>query len=242
MANLYVSDDLRKYRLIAADGEIGSINDIFFESEGWRIRYLLVDTGKWLNSRKILISPIAIGMIHEQDKSIDIELTKWQLASSPALADSKNITRQYEERYFRHFSWTPYWQAAESDRYAVPAFMGKSSHTGSATWGHDHRNNLHSELEIKAFNIESRDNKAGNVGVVKQLVIDSYYWMVRYLLADTRDWLPSDSVLLSPDWIYDVDWAGNHVSVDLDRDVIRSAPSYDQVKNITRDDERALFR
>jgi hypothetical protein len=240
MAYLYASDDLKSYRLIAADGEVGSINDIFFEPDGWQVRYLLVDTGRWLDRRKILVSPIAIGMIHEQDKSIDIELTKWQLASSPDITDSANITREYEERYFRHFNWTPYWQAADGKAELFFGLNGKSSPAdAAATPGKDRGNNLHSESELKAFNIASRDS---TVGVVKQLVIDSYYWLVRYLLVDSRNWLSSDRVLLSPEWLYEVDWAGSNVSVDLDRDIIKSAPSYDQVRSITRDYEKALFK
>lgn len=239
MASLYASDDLKNYRLIAADGEIGSINDIFFEPDGWQVRYLLVDTGQWLDSRKILVSPIAIGMIHEQDKSIDIELTKWQLASSPIITDSTNITRQYEERYFRHFNWTPYWQAGAGEAGFFSGFNGQLSHAHTGATDNDRDNNLHSESELRAFTIASRDN---TVGVVKQLVVDSYYWLVRYLLVDTENWLPSDRILLSPEWIYEVDWAGNNVNMDLDREAIKSAPSFDRVKNINRDYERALFR
>ena len=55
------SGDLRGYALRAMDGLIGKVDDFYFDDEDWRIRYLVVDTGKWLSGRKVLISPISLG-------------------------------------------------------------------------------------------------------------------------------------------------------------------------------------
>ena len=34
------------------DGLIGKVDDFYFDDEDWRIRYLVVDTGKWLSGRR----------------------------------------------------------------------------------------------------------------------------------------------------------------------------------------------
>ena len=52
----------------ATDGAIGHVKDFYFDDEAWVIRYLVVDTGSWLSSRKVLISPIAIGHPNWTDK------------------------------------------------------------------------------------------------------------------------------------------------------------------------------
>ena len=53
--------DLQGYAIAATDGDIGHVTDFYFDDEAWVIRFLVVDTGSWLSSRKVLISPIAIG-------------------------------------------------------------------------------------------------------------------------------------------------------------------------------------
>ena len=53
--------DLRSYAIRATDGIIGHVDDFYFDDEAWAIRYLVVETGKWLPDRQVLISPISIG-------------------------------------------------------------------------------------------------------------------------------------------------------------------------------------
>jgi hypothetical protein len=53
--------DLENYAIRATDGDIGHVKDFYFDDEAWAVRYLIVETGGWLSSRKVLISPIAVG-------------------------------------------------------------------------------------------------------------------------------------------------------------------------------------
>jgi len=54
-------NDLEDCAIRATDGIVGHVKDFYFDDKAWVIRYLVVDTGPWLLSRKVLISPIAIG-------------------------------------------------------------------------------------------------------------------------------------------------------------------------------------
>ena len=47
--------DLEDYTIRATDGKIGHVKDFYFDDAAWAIRYLIVDTGTWLSSRKVLI-------------------------------------------------------------------------------------------------------------------------------------------------------------------------------------------
>jgi hypothetical protein len=42
-------------RLLAQDGEFGTVEDIFLDSRGWSIQYLVVKTGEWLPDSKLLL-------------------------------------------------------------------------------------------------------------------------------------------------------------------------------------------
>ena len=48
--------DIEDCTIGATDGAIGKVEDCYFDDEAWVIRYLVVDTGEWLSSRKVLIS------------------------------------------------------------------------------------------------------------------------------------------------------------------------------------------
>ena len=75
---LYTISDLKDYTISATDGEIGHVEDFYFDDQHWAVRYLIVDTGGWLLGRKVLISPISIGRAVRDRHSIAVKLSKKQ--------------------------------------------------------------------------------------------------------------------------------------------------------------------
>ncbi len=57
---LLVGSALTGYSIDANDGRIGSVTDLLFDDATWKIRWLVVDTGSWLTTRKVLVHPSAI--------------------------------------------------------------------------------------------------------------------------------------------------------------------------------------
>ena len=47
--------DLHGFTIRATDGDVGTVDQFYFEDETWAIRYLTVDTGGWLGGRLVLI-------------------------------------------------------------------------------------------------------------------------------------------------------------------------------------------
>jgi hypothetical protein len=98
-------------RLSATDGNIGTVEDFYFDDESWTIRYLLADTAKWLPGRKVLIPSVALESIDRAAKSLVIKLSKDQIKNSPERDLSRqsiksgpeydssiSLDRDYEER------------------------------------------------------------------------------------------------------------------------------------------------
>src|ERR1035438_3839384 len=65
------------------DGELGTVDQLYFDDETWAIRYLTLETGGWLGGRRVLISPISIVHSDWQIKRLDVGLTKKQVEKSP---------------------------------------------------------------------------------------------------------------------------------------------------------------
>ena len=49
--------NLKDMVIRATDGDIGTVDQFYFDDEAWVIRYLTVETGGWLGGRQVLISP-----------------------------------------------------------------------------------------------------------------------------------------------------------------------------------------
>ena len=67
----------------AADGEIGSVDDLYFDDQSWSVRYLVVDTGKWLPGRRVVVTPEAIVKPWHHQAAVAVKLTKEQIEASP---------------------------------------------------------------------------------------------------------------------------------------------------------------
>src|SRR5262245_9738650 len=81
----------------------------------------------------------------------------------------------------------------------------------------------------------------GDIGRVYDVYFDDRHWTVRYLVVDTRHWLPGRRVLLSPVSIRHADWARHEIDVGLSREEIRRSPSVDTDQPLGRR-TLALFR
>ena len=68
--------DLEGYIVRATDGDVGHVSDGYIEDEAWVIRYFVVGTDEWLRSRRVLISPLAIGHPTWSDKTLPISITR----------------------------------------------------------------------------------------------------------------------------------------------------------------------
>ena len=71
-------------KLGASDGEIGQVQDFYFDDQSWVVRYLVADTGSWLSGRKVLISPHAFGRFHRNRRQLSVNLTREAVEQSPA--------------------------------------------------------------------------------------------------------------------------------------------------------------
>ena len=68
------------------DGDIGTLEDFYFEEDRWTVRYLLVDTGKWFSGKRVLISPMSVPDGWGRD-GVRLTLTKEQVWNSPEIKE-----------------------------------------------------------------------------------------------------------------------------------------------------------
>jgi hypothetical protein len=71
---------------------------------------------------------------------------------------------------------------------------------------------LRSRAVVTGYDIQATD---GDIGHVKDVLVDDRTWAIRYLIVDTSNWWGGHDVLIAPQWIKAVSWPLAKVSVDL---------------------------
>jgi hypothetical protein len=236
--------EMRKLEIEAVDGKLGSVEDFYFDDRFWAVRYIVVATGGWLSGRKVLISPSAAPDGDPvTDGALQLRLTRRQVRCSPGIDADLPVSRQEENALVTHYGWVPYWASLDSvmlppqpARPPVPVLDGQAEEEERTPAGDPA---LRSVREVTGYRIAARD---GDIGHVDDFLGHTTSWLIRYLVVDTRNWLPGRTVLVAPTWIERVDWARRKVHVDLDTDAIRKSPEHDPSGPVPREYEAALYR
>jgi sporulation protein YlmC with PRC-barrel domain len=84
---------------------------------------------------------------------------------------------------------------------------------------------------LKGYKLNGLD---GEVGKVKEFYFDDQHWAIRYLVADTGNWLTGSQVLISPYALVAVNKEAEHINIDLTKKQIEDSPSLDSDKPVSR--------
>ena len=91
---------------------------------------------------------------------------------------------------------------------------------------------------LKGYKLDSLD---GEIGKVKEFYFDDRHLTIRYLVADTGNWLTGRQVLISPYALVAVIKEEQHIVVELTKKQIEDSPSLDYDKPISQQFEEAYY-
>jgi hypothetical protein len=240
--------DLLGHSIEATDGLVGTIKDLYFDDEAWVIRYFVVETGNWLLSRRVLISPLAVTQPLWASRVLPVSLTKTQVKNSPNIDLDAPVSRQHEREYLSYYGYPFYWgggglwgRSAAHPGSLITGLEGEAAEAAhrrvdeenrraDAEADTEHRahddHHLRSAKTVMAYHIHASD---GEIGKVKGFLIEETIWAIRDVIVTTGDWWHGHDVLISPELIDEVRWDDNQVLVSLTRSAVKSAPTYESV-------------
>jgi uncharacterized protein YrrD len=237
-------NSILKYKINATDGDLGKIHDVYFDDREWRVRYLVADTGRWLTGRRVLLSPVAVGSADWAARQVHVNLTKGQVEESPGIEAHEPVSRKKEKEITNYYGWPVYWGplgvegaptlAEEKARAATAA----GEETSASADSKEDDATLRSMKEVTGYHIEAAD---GEIGHVEDFIADEEDWTIRYVVIDTRNWLPGKKVLIAPWMIRSVRWHETTVHLDMSRDQVQAAPEYDPSAPVNREYETRLY-
>lgn len=246
MLNAFSS--LKGSELHASDGRLGTVVDLLFEDTSWKVRWVVVDTGGWLNRRKVLIHPSAVTLAEQGAVRVDVALSMAQVEGSPEISQDRPVSRQMENDTYAYYGWDPLWGGGMFGGGMYGGMSGIASPVsapGLFGAGADHRAerdavhtvsdleegdpHLRSVAEVTGYHMHATD---GDIGHVQDFLFDHASWGVRYLVVHTSNWWFGKHVLVSPHAVKDVDWSERNVRLDIAREQVKSSPPWTPSQDI----------
>ncbi|MFA1819896.1 PRC-barrel domain-containing protein [Virgibacillus oceani] len=212
------TSDLKTYNIEATDGEMGKVQDLYFDDHKWAIRYAIVDTRKWLPGRRVLLSPESFKEIENQEKILHVGYDKETVRNSPSVPENKAFTRDTENTLIGYYGWSRYWMGSmlwgPEDR-PLATFnvqpQPRQVNEEDAVPYEERQSELRSEDELIDCRVHADD---GKLGQIKDIIFDTDYWKLRYIVIQNSENFTEDEYILCPaEDIESVDWNGRDVYV-----------------------------
>lgn len=249
--------DLEGFAIGATDGAIGHVRDLYLDDAWWIVRYLVVDTGTWLRGRRVLISPIAVVDPGWKASMFAVSITREQVRASPDVDTDMPVSRQHELQHLDHYGYPNYWSgggpwgAGMYPNALLPGYEGFGSSQAARADAEiayaraeaaRHRNNdphLRSCNAMTGYQVHAPD---GDIGHVRDVLVDDETWAVRYFVVDTGHWWLGHNVLIAPQWIDKVSWRDTKVYVRMTRQAVKDSPAYGSAAELDRNQELGIYR
>jgi uncharacterized protein YrrD len=199
--------DVRGYAIHATDGDLGKLDEFYFDDDTWTIRYLVVQTGTWLSDRRVLISPISVRQADWQNQRIVVSLTQDQIQHSPDIDTDRPISRQHEVSINQFYGWEHYWLGSgiwgsgmnPGDLWIglppiSPVTDVHQKPKSEAEQVDQHDTHLRSTREVVGYHIRAKD---GEIGHAEDFLFDDESWRIQSMLVDTSNWWFGKKVIVS---------------------------------------------
>ncbi|HJR00916.1 MAG TPA: PRC-barrel domain-containing protein [Methylomirabilota bacterium] len=97
------------YRILATDGEIGSVSDLIVDDQEMKLRYLVIDTGNWLPGKKVVLSTAWISSVAPERDTVVMNIEKKRIQEAPEYKPDADLSRDYETRLHDYYRFPYYW-------------------------------------------------------------------------------------------------------------------------------------
>jgi len=87
--------DIAGFGVEATDGSIGKVDEATYEAGS---SYLVVDTGKWIFGKKVMLPAGVISRVDRDDEKVYVNRTKDQIKDAPEFDDDAYRDDDYRER------------------------------------------------------------------------------------------------------------------------------------------------
>lgn len=224
--------ELKGYHVRAVDGDVGSVHDVLVDDARWLVRYMVVESGSWIGSKTVLLSPATLGVPDVEGRAFSIDLTRREVEEGPIIDVTQPVPVDPAQGGATFGLLAP-GRPVEPPTVEGEPIQAAAPPAGEAT----SVAHLRSLAVLRGFAVEALD---GTIGRVDDVIVDDESWVVRYVVI-SRGRLRRRHIILPAAWINRVRWAIQTMSFDLERGMVESGPTYEPSKELDRDRERQVY-
>lgn len=217
----------------AVDGDIGTLDDFYFDDGRWVIRYLVVDTGGWLGGRKVVVSPMSVETPWGK-AGIPVRLTKEQVQNSPEVDLALPLSRAGEAQVLGYYGYPYYWGASNVwGTFDNPGALVMAPPAELLTVAAEFQDDvdlrpLRSVKNSAGYHLHATD---GEIGHVDDFLIGEQSWRVHHLLVDTSNWIGGRAVVIPSDTVRHVDADQEMLFVETTRQAVQEAAPFESIES-----------
>ncbi len=82
-SHLRSANNVIGYSIHARDGDVGHLDDFLFDTETFRINYMVIDTSNWIGGRKVTLPPSWVAKVDWTEKHVYVNLNRDTIKNSP---------------------------------------------------------------------------------------------------------------------------------------------------------------
>lgn len=236
--------ELTGFAIQAQNGEIGKVNDFYFDGKDWVVRYLIDKMGFGPLGRQVLIAPASIEKAQWDQKNVLVSLLRGQVEKSPSIDQEKLLSKDAAQKQNNDEQWPSYMIGSdllnETD-YSLtvsPLLIGQPMKRSNQGDKQSDEPNLHSCADVMGYQMSTNN---GDLGFVDDFIVDDKNWAIHYLVIDAKKGLGGKKILIAPDKIDWISWKKKKVSVSMDKEKIRACPNFDLSLPVKHEYEALLY-
>jgi hypothetical protein len=217
---LYSTNELLKYKIQGKDRILGDVRGFLFDTITWRVKYWRGERGFWPFKKELVVPSDRIDkMPNKADKIISTNLLEAEIEN----LSSTNWFCVQLGKAFENVN--PYWRIGNFPRtfaWRLPFAIGSvySYHQEEPDIPqveHTIHPQLRSLREFKGYQVDAKD---GEIGEVKDLIIDADGWKIRYVIVDS----PPKRIMMPSQWINQINPSLEILKLNLNRKLILDSP------------------
>jgi uncharacterized protein YrrD len=219
------TSSIKGYDIAATDGDVGHVDDILIDDVGWKVLWLIVPTGSWLNRRVVCLPAWALGQPDPETHDLAVRLSRQQIEGSPEYQGDHSIPNLLAEREVEIGDYYAGLNPATGER--EPGSLDTLVRLAPVS-----RTSFESLISLNVLTGATVEALDGEIGHVESLVLDPLTWAIKYLVVHTGAWWADKKVLILPDTVASIDDLRAIIGLNVNCEKVRGSPEYVEAETV----------
>lgn len=217
--------------IIAADGAVGVLQDVYFSDDTWKVEHAILQTGDFFERRRLIMDPGLLlpftGLEGESTRTdLQVAITRKEILASPDYMADPPVSEQRSHDASLHprFLWFPTGDMTKVVLRPLGAGTEALSGSSAASLAEGHNPRLQSFREVRGYAVHTAPGEESVkqvaetcIGHVEDLLFNTGSLQIEQVVIDTGHGPTRDALMVQPRDVRSIEWADVHLYLRLTR-------------------------